>query len=101
MNVEELALKKWGAKNQILKTIEELGELSTALARYLMYKDETYEYDVINEIADCYILLDQLRVIFPEVGERMYSKRERLAQIVNEQIEYREMRDNGYLSVAE
>jgi len=97
MNVEELALKKWGAKNQILKTIEELGELSTALARYLMYKDETYEYDVINEIADCYILLDQLRVIFPEVGERMYSKRERLAQIVNEQIEYREMRDHGSL----
>jgi hypothetical protein len=97
MNIEELAIKKWGVKNQILKTIEELGELSTALARYLLYKDETYEYDVIDEIADCQILLDQLRVIFPEVGERVHSKRERLAQIVSEKVEYREMRDHGYL----
>jgi len=97
MNIEELAIKKWGVKNQILKTIEELGELSSALSRYLLYKDETYEYDIIDEIADCYILLDQLRVVFPEVGERMYSKKERLAQIVNEQIEYREMRDYGNL----
>lgn len=97
MNIEELALKKWGAKNQILKTIEELGELSTALSRYLMYKDETYEWDVVDEIADCCILLDQLKILFPEVVERTYSKRERLAQIVNEQIEYREMRDHEYL----
>ena len=97
MNIEELAIKKWGVKNQILKTIEELGELSTALARYLIDKDESYEWDVVDEIADCYILLDQLKVLFPEVGERMYSKKERLAQIVNEQIEYREMRDHGNL----
>ena len=97
MNIEELAIKKWGVRNQILKTIEELGELSTALARYLIYKDESYEWDVVDEIADCYILLDQLKVLFPEVGERMYSKKERLAQIVNEQIEYREMRDHGNL----
>ena len=97
MNIEELAIKKWGVRNQILKTIEELGELSTALARYLIYKDESYEWDVVDEIADCYILLDQLKVLFPEVGERMYSKRERLAQIVNEHIKYREMRDHGNL----
>jgi hypothetical protein len=97
MNIEELAIKKWGVKNQILKTIEELGELSTALARYLLYKDETYEYDVIDEIADCQILLDQLRVVFPEVGERVHSKREWLAKIVSEKVEYREMRDHGYL----
>ena len=45
MNIEELAIKKWGVKNQILKIIEELGEFSTALVRYLLYKDETYEYD--------------------------------------------------------
>jgi len=101
MNIEELAIKKLGVKNQILKTIEELGELSTALARYLLYKDETYEYDVIDEIADCQILLDQLRVVFPEVGERVHSKRERLAQTVTEQVEYRRMRDNGHLSVTE
>ena len=97
MNIEELAIKKWGVKNQILKTIEELGELSSALSRYLLYKDETYEYDVVDEIADCQILLDQLRTVFPEVGERMYSKKERLAQIVNEHIKYREMRDHGNL----
>jgi len=97
MNIEELVIKKYGVKNQILKTIEELGELSSALSRYLLYKDETYEYDVIDEIADCQILLDQLRTVFPEVGERMYSKKERLAQIVHEQVEYREMRDYGNL----
>jgi len=97
MNIEELAIKKWGVKNQILKTIEELGELSSALSRYLLYKDETYEYEVIDELADCQIMLDQIRTIFPEMSERIYSKRERLAQIVTEQVEYRRMRDNGHL----
>ena len=40
MNIEELAIKKWGVKNQILKTIEELGELSSALSRYLLYNEQ-------------------------------------------------------------
>jgi hypothetical protein len=32
----ELAVKHWGEKAQLLKTIEELGEFSRAIARYLI-----------------------------------------------------------------
>lgn len=101
MNIEELALKRFGVRNQIIKTIEELGELQTALARYLLYKDETYELDVIDELADVQVMLNQLWHVFPEADDRLYTKVSRLTDILMEKEEYREMRENGDLQVAE
>jgi NTP pyrophosphatase (non-canonical NTP hydrolase) len=52
---------------QVMKSIEELGELMTAIGRYLHdpLNDPRDRLDnIIEEIADCYIVLTQLAVIF-------------------------------------
>ncbi len=56
-----------GYANQKEKTIEELGELSRALCRYLS-EDRPRPATVVNvceETADVTIMLEQLRMIFP------------------------------------
>jgi hypothetical protein len=58
------ALKKYGKTNQINKAIEELGELVSDLARY--QNNTVMILDLVGEIADCTIMLAQLRQIFGE-----------------------------------
>lgn len=57
-------LSHYGKNHQIVKCIEELGELQCALARYIN-DDPRYTLDglkdnVIEEIADVYFMLDQM-----------------------------------------
>lgn len=56
------AIAAFGAKNQIKKCIEELGELSVALAHYEDGKD-TLDH-VAEEIADMEIMLQQMQLLF-------------------------------------
>ena len=56
------AINTFGANQQIIKAMEELGELSTALARYFT-KGEDYQ-NIYEEIADVEIMCSQLRLIF-------------------------------------
>ena len=86
--LERKAIEHFGKKNQIIKTIEELGELQTALARYLLYKDECYHDDVVEEICDCVIMIEQLKELF-DISFRLESKREMLASIISGEILYR------------
>lgn len=68
------AIEKWGEESQRNKAVEELGELITALMRYANGRGT--KHDVVTEIADCYIMLDQLSHMF---GERDVDK-ERIAK---------------------
>jgi NTP pyrophosphatase (non-canonical NTP hydrolase) len=74
------AIKTFGIENQILKTIEELGELQSELARYLLYQkhNETLLHKVSEEIADVAILLEQLKLVFPNTNAISKKKLERL-----------------------
>ncbi len=64
------SIEYFGKEKQILKTIEELSELIRALSRYLVEDYEVlldYEQTINNrdeEMADCYIMLEQLEMIF-------------------------------------
>ena len=59
------AINTFGANQQIIKAIEELGELSTALARYFTKADyESNFKNIYEEIADVEIMCNQLRLIF-------------------------------------
>lgn len=59
------AINTFGANQQIIKAMEELGELSTALARYFTKKDDEANFNnIYEEIADIEIMLSQLRLIF-------------------------------------
>ena len=62
MNREELfeaCFNKWGSSAQMLMAIEEMGELSQALARYLNHR----ENNLNEELADALLMLEQLQYL--------------------------------------
>lgn len=62
MQLYKQLIKFFGSKNQILIAIEELSELQKELIKYLRNKDNQ-DY-ISEEMADVYIMLYQLRLIF-------------------------------------
>lgn len=77
--VGEKAVFKWGITAQRIKAIEELGELSAALSRYMNAQDISGDA-VVEEIADVIIMSRQLRSIFgrARVDEAIAMKLDRL-----------------------
>ncbi len=55
----------YGLQNQLIKTMEEAGELQTAIAKFTLASTpeqaEELKPHVIEEAADCYIMVMQLR----------------------------------------
>jgi hypothetical protein len=82
MTIFKQALFHFGEGHQILKAIEELGELSVELARFKRCPDNIIE--CIDEIADCYIMLAQLREVFgtDRIDQRIVEKTERLKRMI-------------------
>lgn len=76
------ALAAYGRDGQILKTIEELGELIVALMHSRKRQhDHESQKEIQGEIADCEIMLEQLRQMFnigAEVDESISMKLARL-----------------------
>ena len=66
-NVYSEAQDKWGIDSQIYVAIEEFGELITALAKRNRFYNGSSHEDIIEEIADAYVMLDQLSIIFGEI----------------------------------
>ena len=62
MQLYKQLIKSLGSKNQILIAIEELSELQKELIKYLRNKDN--QDHISEEMADVYIMLYQLRLIF-------------------------------------
>lgn len=62
MNPYKQLIKTFGSKHQILIAIEELSELQKELIKYLRNKDN--QDHISEEMADVYIMLYQLRLIF-------------------------------------
>ncbi len=77
--IYEDAIKTFGPKHQIIKAIEELSELVTALARYSL--GEGNLDNIAEEIADVEVMCEQLIMIFKNlrlVLEIKEQKTERL-----------------------
>lgn len=81
----ERAIARYGEEKQIIKAIEELGELSVELARALLNKrqDEKQLSDLREELADVCIMCDQLQLIFDDVSDWELFKLERLERRLN------------------
>ena len=82
------AVEKFGEDAQMLIAVEELGELSKALLKWLRYKnfdqgrrDELLKA-IAEERADVGIMLNQLEVIFGENSEAEAKKLDHLADLV-------------------
>ena len=64
MAIETIA-KHYGLEHQQLKAIEELGEASAAIARYIVDPGDGGLKDMASELADVQIMIDQLLVLNP------------------------------------
>lgn len=76
----EGAIEKFGAEAQIIKAIEELGELTVELARH---RNGLGSVEALREeLADAFIMLNQLELIFGDVTEIEVAKLERLERMI-------------------
>ena len=92
MNKEILqkAIKTYGTHNQMLKCIEECGELSRAISRILIelssgdgFTTEESEKNLYEELADVLIMIDQMMMLFDcrdKVFEQGARKLDRLKE---------------------
>ena len=65
------AIERFGVNTQMVKAIEEFSELQKALAKFInrQYVEKTDKElidDIIDEIADCSIMLRQMTIIFAD-----------------------------------
>jgi hypothetical protein len=97
-NILLRAIKKYGLKSQITKTVEELSELSQALCKALIRLDDPEKAsdftcadldsidNIFEEMADVEIMLSQCRIMFrcdTEVNEWELKKIQRLSERLN------------------
>lgn len=94
----QLAIDSYGRVNQVIKTVEELSELSQALCKSLIRLNYTKEKispeddlksvdNIFEEMADVEIMLEQCKIMFQcdkEVNKWKQKKIERLARRINE-----------------
>lgn len=62
MTTIEKAIATYGADAQLNVAIEEFAELTKEICKHKRYADN--RANIIEEMADCYIMLDQLTIIF-------------------------------------
>jgi NTP pyrophosphatase (non-canonical NTP hydrolase) len=80
-------VRKFGPKHQMVKCMEELGELIQALAKYHDTADYATWCNVMEEMVDVRIMLNQMDCIFEDKKrkkELKEQKLERLWHIVHE-----------------
>lgn len=67
------AIDKWGPELQIIVAIEELSELQKELTKHLRGKKN--KEAIIEEIVDVEIMIEQLKIIFEIMDERLAGTR--------------------------
>lgn len=83
------AVRHWGEELQVIKALEELGELQTALARLFIChtggkgNKAALVANVCEELADAEIMLAQLGMMFPDNYDTYAYKLRRLAGMLD------------------
>lgn len=80
--IPEGAIAKFGTQAQIAKAVEELNELAAELARHL--NGQAKVENIREEMADAFIMLNQMEMIFGDVSDVEIRKLERLEGMVAE-----------------
>ena len=80
------AIETYGADAQLNVAIEEFAELTKEICKHKRYGDNTKA--IIEEIADCYIMLEQMKMIFwineTDISNAMERKISRLERRLSE-----------------
>lgn len=75
------AIDLWGINSQMIKTIEEMSELTSELCHELYDKGSIES--IIEELADVEIMIEQMKAIFPSVEAIKNEKLKRLALLID------------------
>ena len=68
-------LAHFGKRKQMIKTIEELSELSASLARDILLHDGEITHETVEEMADVKIMIAQLELIIGDFLENEVEAR--------------------------
>lgn len=84
--VMQRAIAAYGAEAQLVVAIEEFSELIKEICKHKRYMDNTGA--IIEEVADCYIMLEQVQMIFglgsTVISDAMDKKIKRLKRRLDE-----------------
>lgn len=72
-DVYEQAVQEWGREAQIMMAIEECSELIKELTK--LYRGDTVDQNVPEEVADVEIMMEQMRVLFGDKTVETYKRR--------------------------
>lgn len=95
MNKEILkkAIKRYGTHNQMLKCIEECGELSRAVSRILTelssgdgFTTETSQENLYEELADVLIMIEQMIIMF-DCGDEVFIQQVKKMKRLKERLD--------------
>jgi len=81
MNETELmkqAIHKWGRESQLDMVVEECAELIKAIQKYRRNNETN---PIVEESVDVELMLEQLKIIFPEPELRANIRTEKLARL--------------------
>jgi len=62
--IYKLAKEEWGEELQMIMAIEEFSELQKVICKIIRGLGEKYARDIFEEIADCEIMIGQLKEMF-------------------------------------
>lgn len=85
------AVETFGRESQMMMMVEEMSELTKAISKFYRAKDIDSEADAVDnikeEIADCEIMLEQMKILFGNVDMIERQKLSRLEKRIAEQNE--------------
>ena len=92
-DVLQKAIKHYGTHNQMLKCIEECGELSRAVSRILTesssgdgFTTETSQENLYEELADVLIMIEQMIIMF-DCGDEVFIQQVKKMKRLKERLE--------------
>ena len=92
-DVLQKAIKHYGTHNQMLKCIEECGELSRAISRVLIelssgdgFTTEESQENLHEELADVLIMIEQMIIMF-DCGDEVFIQQVKKMKRLKERLE--------------
>ena len=79
MDIYDQALKAYGDSSQLEQLVEESAELIVAIKHYK--RGRVLPEKVIEEAVDVELMLEQLKIIYPETALRAKTRQERLERL--------------------
>jgi NTP pyrophosphatase (non-canonical NTP hydrolase) len=91
MTTLERAIQKYGEDMQLTVAVEEFSELIQEICKSKRGKDNVD--NIIEEMADCYIMLEQIKIIFGIKNSEIYSVMEANLERLKNRLD--EVSENG------